>query len=55
MENNYNVLEDISENELKGLYAFLSLEWDSYTEKERESWTDILNIIEDHIEKNKKL
>ena len=48
-------MEDINltEKELETVYAFLSLEWESYTEEHKKSWTEILNIIEDNLEKSK--
>jgi hypothetical protein len=47
---------EIEEKELEILYTYLNLEWDSMTEEERETWTQLLINIENTLdEKNGNL
>jgi hypothetical protein len=47
---------EIEEKELEILYTYLNLEWDSMTEGERETWTQLLTNIENKLdEKNGNL
>jgi hypothetical protein len=47
---------EIEEKELEILYTYLNLEWDSMTEEEIETWTQLLTNIENKLdEKNGNL